>query len=65
MRQRSKEQLDYIMMLNNTGHLTVVFLDQPSVQKKIQKFHMDLASLEAPQPCTPCQEAIPEISPTI
>ena len=36
-------------------------LDQPAVQKKIQKLHTDLATLEAPQPCTTCQEALPGI----
>ncbi len=43
----------------------VPLLDQPAIQKKIKKFHIELASLEVPQPCTTCQQAIPKISPIL
>ena len=51
-------------MLNNIEQYTnscSVPLDQPAVQKKIQKLHTDLATLEVLQPCTTCQEALPGI----
>ena len=46
-------------MLNNIEQYTILvgvpLLDQPAVQKKL---HTDLATLEVPQPCTTCQEAL-------
>ncbi len=57
MRQRNKGQLDCsMMMLNNTGQSTVVFLFL------ISQLYRSLASLEVPQPCTTCQQALPEIT---
>ena len=41
---------------------TVPLLDQPVVQKKLQKFHADLEALNVPQPCATCEESIPEIT---
>ena len=41
---------------------TVPLLDQPVVQKKLQKFQADLEALNLPQPCATCEESIPEIS---
>ena len=49
MRQKNREKIDY-----NMQH-------DAEQQKKIQKFHTDLATLEVPQPCTTCQEALPGI----